>query len=731
MAAAAVLEVQAIMLASDSKERFEEIWDRVAECCFRLSDCVAVHPVTYRGVEYFLLNNSLDGQQFRISAAIYCLIENMNGRRTLAQICSKHFVIASDSIEYQKKILESLTRLLSAGFLISNSPVDSEVVVSHRRRTRQMRKKARWTTWMSHRISLLDPDRVLSMMVPKIPWLFDMRVFYAALSVVVVTIVLGIMSLEPLIVFGSQRIGDPHHWMILILVYPLIKVLHELGHCVTAKYSGISIHEVGITFLVFIPVPYVNASSASTIESKRRRILISSAGIIVEVLLACLALLIWLMVPDGTVREIAYAVIVIGGVSTVLFNGNPLLKFDGYYILMDVIEIPNLASRSASYYRQLIRDYIFCLATSKQYMYQINECRWLLLYGAASTIYRIGICVVMALFFYLEIPVLGVVLALWIFLVQLLVPLLNFFGSLVSTSEVSECSLVRSSVLVVCISMLLLVTGLPVYSTTSFAEGIIMLPQRAIVRAETDGFLKKIYVEDNAKVKGGDILYELANPEIDTRVYLARSTVKEMELRFAMESFSDRTARKMQEERLKEARNNLLTLLKEKEKHVVRSTASGIARLSVGNDEIGRFVRQGDSLAYLADESTSIVRVVTTQKDAMRLRNSVRNVEVRLVTNSNEILPGRLLGEVPLGSDTLPSASLGIRSGGAIQVDARDTTGVTPLRRVFTFDVEIPASEKAAFVGSRALVRFHHGTSALLVDIYRSIRYMIFEKAGI
>ena len=146
------------------------------------------------------------------------------------------------------------------------------------------------------------------------------------------------------------------------IAYPLVKGLHELGHGLTIQRWGGEVHELGLMLLVFIPVPYVEASAATTFPSKSRRMLVGAAGVMVELLLASLALLVWLSVEPGWVRDLAFDITVIGGVSALLFNGNPLLRFDGYYVFSDLLEIPNLASRSQRYYAYLGKRYLLGIA---------------------------------------------------------------------------------------------------------------------------------------------------------------------------------------------------------------------------------------------------------------------------------------------------------------------------------------------------------------------------------
>ena len=106
-----------------------------------------------------------------------------------------------------------------------------------------------------------------------------------------------------------------------------MKALHELGHSYAVKRWGGEVHEIGIMFLVFMPVPYVDASESAGFQSKWQRAFVGAAGILVEIFLASLALFIWLNAEEGLVRAFAFNVMLIGGVSTLFFNGNPLLRF--------------------------------------------------------------------------------------------------------------------------------------------------------------------------------------------------------------------------------------------------------------------------------------------------------------------------------------------------------------------------------------------------------------------
>src|SRR5262249_14220794 len=157
--------------------------------------------------------------------------------------------------------------------------------------------------------------------------------------------------------------------------------------------------------------PYVDASASAAFRSKWRRAVVGSAGIVVEAGLASIAVLIWVAAEPGMVRALAFNVILIGGVSTLLFNGNPLLRFDGYYVLSDLIEIPNLGARANKYVLYLIQRYALGAEGLSSPVTARGEPAWFVFYALASTAYRLSIMVTIALLVASKLFFIGIVLA--------------------------------------------------------------------------------------------------------------------------------------------------------------------------------------------------------------------------------------------------------------------------------------------------------------------------------
>jgi putative peptide zinc metalloprotease protein len=203
---------------------------------------------------------------------------------------------------------------------------------------------------MSLRIPLVDPDAFLTRTVGYFRPLFGTSGLLLWLALVLPAVVLAGEHWAELTGNIADRVFATENLLLLSLCYPLVKIVHELGHGYAAKLNGREVREMGVMFLLFYPVPYVDASAANALRDKKQRALIGAAGMVSELAVAALATYAWVLLEPGLARAIAFNVMLIAGVSTLLVNGNPLLRFDGYYILADLIEVPNLGARANKYW---------------------------------------------------------------------------------------------------------------------------------------------------------------------------------------------------------------------------------------------------------------------------------------------------------------------------------------------------------------------------------------------
>ena len=325
--------------------------------------------------------------------------------------------------------------------------------------------------------------------------------------------------------------------VVIYFAFPFIKALHELGHATAIKAGGGEVHDLGVIVLVMLPVPYVEASASTVFRSKYQRALVGAGGVAFELFLAALAFYGWLIIEPGLVRAVLFNMMVIASVSTVIFNGNPLLRYDAYYILADLIEIPNLAGRSARYWGYILERYAFGVRETEPPDASREEKAWLLFYGFFATAYRIMVTIVIALFIAGRFFFVGVLLALWGIVAMAVFPVVRGVTHMAANPRLRRRRRwafgVTSDALLACLAFLLFVP-MPYHS---YAEGVLWLPEEDIVRAGATGFFGSFLVQPRSEVVKGDPLMRSHDPTLQAELRRSEGRIAELEAEYATTAF--------------------------------------------------------------------------------------------------------------------------------------------------------------------------------------------------
>ncbi|MFQ6023534.1 MAG: PqqD family peptide modification chaperone [Acidiferrobacterales bacterium] len=699
-------------------------WYRVAELKPRLRGHVQVRRHYYREQLWYVLQDPASGRHHRLNPPAHFLISLMDGARTVQSIWDSATAELGDDAPTQDETIQLLGQLHATDVLQCDVPPDTLEIFRRQDRQQRMKWKQRFWNPLVLRFPLVDPDRFLARWLWLVRPLFGWFGAIAWSTAVTTAIVLVGAHWQELSSNAAERILATQNLFLLFLIYPVVKALHELGHAFATKIWGGEVHEMGITLLVLMPVAYVDASFASGFRDKRQRMAVGAAGIFVELFLAALALFVWLNVESGVVRDIAYNVILIGGISTILFNGNPLLRFDGYYVLADAIDIPNLAGRSQKYIGYLIERYVFGVREATSPATAPGERTWFVLYGVASFVYRMAIMFVIIVFIAGKFFVVGVLLAIWAIFTQLIVPAAKRIAFLFTNPRIrrQRVRALTTSGLTLA-ALLVLIVFLPVPSWTR-AEGVVWLPEESYVRAGTDGFIRRVIADPDGPVRTGDPLIECEDPLLSARVKVLESRLRERRARYNASRVSDRVQAELMREEIAAVEAELSQTRERAAELIIRAPTDGKFVVPRIQDLPGRFVEQGELIAYVLDRSVRTVRVVVSQADVDLVRRQTQVVEVRLAERMAEVMPVMVQREVPAAIHRLPSKALASTGGGRIPVDPRDEEGVRTLQTIFQFDVTLPAHVRAARVGGRAYVRFDHGGEPLARQWYRALRQL-------
>ena len=332
-----------------SQEFRSSNWYRVAEVRPRLAPQVTVQRQVFRGVAWYVLFDPVNQRTLRLTPQAWHVVARMDGQRTVQALWDDAVRVLGRDAPPQQDLIQLLAQLHEADALLSDALPDLDDLLRRRDRQRRERWQRNLLNPLSIRLRLWDPDAFLARTLPLVRWVFGPWGLLLWLVLCVPALVLAGVHWDALSHDGGSRLLSAGNLLTLVLVYPLVKALHELGHAWAAKAGGAEVHDMGLMFLVFAPVPYVDATASGAFRSKWRRALVGAAGMLVELFLAALAVMLWVLAEPGFVRSVAYNVIFVAGLSTLVFNGNPLLRFDGYYVFMDWLEIPNLGTRANRY----------------------------------------------------------------------------------------------------------------------------------------------------------------------------------------------------------------------------------------------------------------------------------------------------------------------------------------------------------------------------------------------
>ena len=311
---------------------FSSSWYRVADLTPRLRSHAKIHRHRYRNQTWYILQDHSTERFHRFSPPAYHVIGLMDGTRTVQELWDLAVNQLEDDAPTQDQLIQLLGQLHAADVLQCDVPPDTDELFRRGQRQRRKLWQSRLFSVFSWRFPLFDPERVLQALLPVCRPFLGWTGAILWLLVVGPAMVLAGVHWAELTENVLDQVMTPHNMLLLWLLFPVLKLLHELGHGLAVKKFGGEVHEIGIMILVLTPVPYVDASSSWSFREKWRRIFVSAAGMVVEVFLAAIALYIWLSVEPGLIRTLAYNTMLIAGVSTILFNANPLLRFDGYYI---------------------------------------------------------------------------------------------------------------------------------------------------------------------------------------------------------------------------------------------------------------------------------------------------------------------------------------------------------------------------------------------------------------
>lgn len=713
-----------------------EHWHAVRFLRPRLREGVQVLHRRLRGKPWVLLLDPITQRFHRMAPSVWRVLQLMDGRRTLDEVWAQAVAGAGQdgtgTAPISQHELVQLMATLHANDLLQSqmSPDAGEVFERYQRQSRQ-RLRQSWLNPLSIRLPILYPDA----------W-FDRRAALARrlmswpVAVVWALLVMPAAALvwqhwQALTENLSDRVLSASNVVLLWFTYPLVKAVHECAHGLAVKAFGGTVREIGLMFVAFTPVPYVDATSSYRFASKWKRALVAAAGIMAELLLGAIAMIVWVNAQSGWVSAVAFNVVLIAGVSSLLVNGNPLMRYDGYFVLCDLLEVPNLAQRSAQYWTYLVDRYGFGARDAQPPLQARGERVLLSVFGIASPIYRLFIVFGLVWFVASEYLFVGAVMAVMALWSAIVVPIWKGWKHLTESASLArlrEVARRRTGLALLGLALFFGVVPLPFRSVH---QAVVWVPDEAIVRAESAGHVAEVHVQPGGAVAQGAVIARLDNPQLSAEVGLAAGALEiaqanlrraEVDSHARIDALRAEAAARAAKLREAERRVASLTL---------QAAVAGRWMPKAETALTGRYVKRGEVVGYVVAGPSSIARIAIAQDDADLIRSRLKAVEVRLINRPTEAVAARVTRQVPGGEFELVSAALGTTGGGDIAVDPARPGGTRSLQRVFDLEIMLEQPSTVAAFGDRAHVRFDLGAAPLGWQWFLRLRQLFLARLNV
>jgi len=716
---------------------FSPFWHRVRAMKPRLRPHVQITRQFYRGRRWHVVRDPSSNQFYRLNPIAHEFVGLFDGQRTIEEIWKIVLERHGDAAPTQGEAIQLITQLYNSNLLAADVAPETEQLLQRGRERTKQKATQQAIGIMYFKIRVFNPDKYLSWVEPLFRPVLNRWGFLAWLLFMIYCLGAVLPEWETL-ASGVDSVIAPANWGWLIVVFIVTKGIHETGHGVICKRYGGQVPEFGFMLLVLFPAPYVDASSAWALSSKWKRMAVGAGGMIFELAVAGAAALVWKSSADGSlVRQIAYNAMFTASLSTILFNANPLMRFDGYFILSDLLEVPNLMQRSMKMLQYLWKVHVYRLKNETPPTSSRSEAVILVLYGIGAMCYRVFLFVSITLAVMGRLFALGLVLAIWTAGMWFVLPIGKFVHWLATGNNIADC---RSRVIAISLASFAIgggFLGMIPFPDHRRASGVVESVEDPGVFFGTAGFVETAHVRIGDVVREGDPLVTCSNDQMVSRLAQLNAKIAEARAVEQRALGNDRQAEAQIARESLHALDEQLVYLQERiEKLVVRAPRDGTV---VGQDPellVGRYVEQGSAACQVIDpEDLRIVALLDQREAAWPTALGTKNFksEVRLLSRVQDALQAEIVSIQPLGRE-LPHASFSAQGGGQIETGQDQQSSMLakdPQLKMYLRLSDAGEGDWLGLPGERAKLRFTLPDKPLLVQWLDRLHKLVQGKVNI
>ncbi|GAA5316942.1 MAG: hypothetical protein AseanaTS_21460 [Candidatus Pelagadaptatus aseana] len=696
----------------------------------RLREDLILHtaPSSHSGAPNWSLQDPVRNLFFRIDWQSFEMLSrwHLGDSQKVLEAIDVETTITTD-----KDDMENLIGFLSDNELIQRHDPQSSRWFAEREQQSPSLGKKLVQHYLFFRVPLWHPDRWLDRHLAKVTPLFGKS--FLLLTLVVLAV--GLMQLSQQWQTFSSSLVNLFTWQGVIafgLTIALVKFLHELGHAFTAKRYGCRVPTMGVAFLLLLPMAYTDVNDVWRLRSKRQRLAVGSAGIMVELAIAAWATLVWSLLPEGQLRNAAFLLASTTWISSLLINLSPFLRFDGYFLVMDWLDMPNLHQRSFALGKWWLRNGLFGLAQPAPEPLPPERQRLIIAFCFATWLYRLIIFIGIAWLLYQMLPKpLGPLLAameLWWFIAAPILKELSHWTSQWRAILASGRSWLTGFGFLIA----LLLLAIP-WDGRIEAQGILQPERSADITSPGAARIDNIMVSDGSYLNAGDTLMMLTNPDLMFQKQNLNAKLKSLDwqLQTALVEASFRENRQRLQAEMLKTRSEQQLIDDEIKRYSLVAPLNGHFYFAAPDIRSGDWIGDKQILGQLVDKSQWQVTTYVTEAQLSRLKEGDR---ARFYTDSGSHTPFELLVSTiePDATRILEDDILASTHGGKILVRESDS-GLTPEQAHYRVTLTLDESQLEAAATLKSLrgnVVIQGQPKAYLDDFFRAVAVFFVREAS-
>ncbi len=399
-----------------------------------------------------------------------------------------------------------------------------------------------------------------------------------------------------------------------------IKILHELAHAYTAVRYGCKVPTMGVAFLVMFPILYTDTSDTWKIKSPKERVHVGAAGMTIEFYVACIATFCWAFLPDGVLKSAAFLLATTSWIMSLAINLNFLMRFDGYYILSDLLGIQNLQKRSFDIGKWRLTELLFGLGLKPPEALPEKMIRKLYVYAFAVAIYRFFLFIGIALLvYYMFFKLLGVIL----FLIEIIWFIVLPVIKLMQGWWEMKSKIVRSRrfYFTATIFLLFIITLIYPWNTSISVPAVYHSQEKTTLYTTSPGYIQNNLMEKGSSVRKGDILLKLTSPELEFEIESTQKQIDILRLQAKRIAASSEELSNIQiiVQQLQEQRSKLDGLYEKQSRFLIRAPIDGVIFDTQESLHKNRWVNPSLPLATIAQTDKPVIEGVITEEVLARI----------------------------------------------------------------------------------------------------------------